>query len=55
MKTYLDSYRICVVTNALTRPRLEVFAYSHDSRGWEGADGRVLNLQEIIAVRCTAL
>ena len=55
MKAYLDSYRICVVTSALTQPRLEVFAYSNDSRRWESAEGRVLNLQEIIAVRCTAM
>lgn len=55
MKAYLDSYRICVVTSALAQPRLEVFAYSTDSRRWESAEGRVLNLQEIIAVRCTAM
>jgi hypothetical protein len=55
MKTYCDSYRICVVTNALTYPRLEVFAYSNDSRRWESTEGRVLNLQEIIAVHCTAM
>lgn len=54
MKDYRDSYRICVVTNALTRPHLEIFAYSKDSRGWESTDGRVLKLQEIIAARCTA-
>jgi hypothetical protein len=55
MKAYLASYRICVVTSALTQPRLEVFAYSNDSRRWESAEGRVLKLQEIIAVRCTAM
>jgi hypothetical protein len=55
MKTYLDSYRICVVASALTQPRLEVFAYSNDSRRWESADGRVLNLQEVIGVRCIAM
>ena len=54
MEANLDSYRICVVTSAQLQPRLEVFGYSNDSSRWESAQGRVLNLQEIIAVRCTA-
>ena len=49
-----DSYRICIVSNALKEPRLEIFAYSVDGARWESAEGRVLNLQELIAVRCTA-
>ena len=55
MKSNTDSYRICVVTSALLQPRLEVFGYSNDSRCWESAEGRVLDLQEIIAVRCTGM
>jgi hypothetical protein len=55
MKTHTASYRICVVTNALAEPSLAVFGYTPDSGKWETAEGRVLNLQEIIAVRCTAM
>ena len=54
MGEYWESYKVCVVTNALTEPCLEVFAYSPDSRQWESPERRVLNIQEIIAARCSA-
>jgi hypothetical protein len=54
MGEYRESYRVCVVTNALTEPCLEVFAYSPDSRQWESPKRRILNIQEIIAARCSA-
>jgi len=54
MRAYQESYRVCVVTNALTAPYLEVFSYSPDSRQWESPERRVLNIQEIIAARCSA-
>ena len=54
MREYQESYRVCVVTNALTAPCLEVFSYSPDSRQWESPERRVLNIQEIIAARCAA-
>ncbi|MDZ4688647.1 MAG: DUF3883 domain-containing protein [Planctomycetaceae bacterium] len=54
MKEHQSSYRVCVVSNALVSPCLDVFAHSHDSGKWENANGMVLNLEEIIAVRCSA-
>lgn len=51
---YRESYRVCVVTNSLTKPCLEVFSYSPDSRQWESPERRVLNIQEIIGARCSA-
>jgi hypothetical protein len=54
MRTYRESYRVCVVTNALTEPCLEVFSYSPDSGQWESPERRVLHMQEIIAARCAA-
>lgn len=54
MKCYQESYRVCVVTNALTKPCLDIFAYSPDSGQWESPDRRVLNIQEIISARCSA-
>jgi hypothetical protein len=56
MKDYPDTYRVCVVTDALTAPRLEVFARSPESGQWESTitRGRVLAVQEIVAARCTA-
>jgi hypothetical protein len=54
MKEHRDSYRVCVVTTALTEPRLEIFAYSPDSGQWESPTRRVLNIDEIIAASCKA-
>ena len=54
MGQYRDSYRVCVVTNALTTPSLAVFAFSPETGRWESAAGHVLAIQEIIAARCTA-
>jgi hypothetical protein len=54
MKEYRESYKVCVVTNALTKPRLEVFSYSRAMNCWESPAHRVLKIQEIIAARCSA-
>lgn len=53
MMKHQESYRVCVVTNALTTPHLDVFAFSPESKYWETSDQRVLNIQEIIAARCS--
>lgn len=55
MKQHRDSYRVCVVTNALTEPYLTIFAYTPDSGQWESQspDRRILSIKEIIAVRCS--
>ena len=52
LKQYRESYRICVVTQALTAPQLATFAYSPDSERWEDQHGRVLDFDEIVAARC---
>jgi hypothetical protein len=54
MRQHRDSYRVCVVTNALTDPSLEVFAYSRETSRWESPAGRVLAVEEIVAARCSA-
>jgi Domain of unknown function (DUF3883) len=48
------SYRLCVVTNALSGPVLDLFGYVANSDRWESANGRVLRIEERIAARCTA-
>lgn len=53
MQEHLDTYRLCVVTEALTSPRLAVFAYSKDSQQWEDWDGRVLAVHEVVSARCS--
>lgn len=56
MKAHRDTYRVCVVTDALTKPGLEVYAYNLDAGRWEStiAPDRVLDLTEIVAARCAA-
>jgi len=54
MKEHRDSYLERVVTNARTTPCLEVFACSSETGRWESAAGRVLTIQEIVAVRWSA-
>jgi hypothetical protein len=55
MQKHRDSYRVCVVTNALTKPCLTIFAYSPDSGQWEGPGQKRLNIQEIKSARCSAI
>jgi hypothetical protein len=54
MQSYRESYRLCVVTNALTTPSLEVFAYSPDSGQWENDGRTVLRVAERVGARCSA-
>jgi hypothetical protein len=54
MDQHRDSYRVCVVTIALTDPSLEVFAYSRETSRWESPAGRVPAVEKIIAAHCTA-
>ncbi|MGD0766633.1 MAG: DUF3883 domain-containing protein [Tepidisphaeraceae bacterium] len=54
MKAERASYRLCVVNEALTAPMLCIFAYSDESQRWEDQKGRTLNINEIVAARCTA-
>jgi hypothetical protein len=51
---YQDSYRICVVTNALQTPNLFVFSYTPDHHKWEDKDGRVLRIEKVIGARIFA-
>lgn len=52
MKRYKDSYRICVVTDALSRdPLLRIFAFSPESAKWEDDEGTHLMVNEIVGAR----
>lgn len=54
LKLHHETYRLCVVTHALTKPELAIFSYSQDSQSWEDQNGRVLVLTDIVAARCRA-
>lgn len=54
MKEYKDDYRICVVTNCLSKPKLKIFSFSPESGRWEDDGGKFLNIEEIISARMSA-
>jgi hypothetical protein len=51
MQEHRDSYRLCVVINALAAARLSVFEYSADAGTWTDGDRR-LDIETRIAARC---
>ena len=48
------SYRLCIVTNALTAPQLNIFSYDNDAQNWSSASGKVLQVDEILSARVAA-
>ncbi len=50
-----DFYRLCIVTGALTKPNLRVFAYSSNNGQWTSEDGATLQFERIISARVSLL
>ncbi|WP_165250553.1 DUF3883 domain-containing protein [Paludisphaera soli] len=55
MSQNAQTYRLCIVTNALDKPSLEIFSYSNEAGCWKGTSGRTLNVVESVAARCSVL
>jgi len=51
LKTDRTNYRICIVTSALTKPKLTVFYFSHDTGVWSSEDGNIIEFKEIMSAR----
>jgi len=52
MRQHETSYRICVVTEALSeKPSLKVFAFSPERNAWEDEDGNSLIIKEVVSAR----
>ena len=51
MKEYVNSYRICVVTDVLKRPFLRIFSFSPENERWEDDRGPYLKITEIVSAR----
>ena len=49
LQAHRPSYRVCVVTQALTAPVLEVFAYIKEKACWISETGKVLAFDEILS------
>lgn len=45
------SYRVCIVVETLTRPKLMIFSYSIENEAWITEKGRTLRFNEIISAR----
>jgi hypothetical protein len=54
MRKCRDSYRLCVVSNALTDPKLAVFEYSKTDELCVDQNSRRLDIEERVATRCRA-
>lgn len=44
-------YRLCIVTNALAKPKLKIFAHSYDNNQWVSEDGTVIKFEEVVSAR----
>jgi hypothetical protein len=44
-------YRLCIVINAVTKPKLKIFAHSSDKNEWASEDGTVLRFEEVKSAR----
>ncbi len=54
MRKYVDSYRICVVTNSLSKnPLLRIFSFSPENRRWEDDKECYLKIAKIVSARMT--
>ena len=53
MRKHRKTYRICVVTDALGTPNLAIFRFVRGAGGWKDKDGRLLEIVEATAARCT--
>jgi len=53
MQKWQNSYHVCVVTEALTNPRLAVFSFSPESGKWQDDRKRTLRITQIVAARCS--
>ena len=51
LKADKGNYRLCVVVETLTSPKLFIFAYSLENDEWISQNGRILRFEERISVR----
>lgn len=51
LKSDKGNYRLCVVVETLTSPKLSIFSYSIDNDEWTSENGRILKFEERISAR----
>ena len=52
MESEKDNYRLCIVTDGLSKPILNIFSYSYEKRNWINNVGDKLEIKEIVSARC---
>lgn len=52
MNQYFDSYRLCIVTDCLNDPTINIFSFSHEKKSWANEEGEELVIDQIISARC---
>ena len=48
---YKDLYKLCIVTNALIEPKLEIFSYNSEFEYWSNIENEKLIIQERMSAR----
>jgi hypothetical protein len=48
---YKDQYKLCIVTNALVEPKLEIFSYNSEFEYWSNIENEKLIIQERMSAR----
>ncbi len=51
LKANKGNYRVCVVVETLTLPKLIIFSYSIDNDDWTSENGRILKFEERVSAR----
>ncbi len=54
LKANKKFYRLCIVTDALIKPKLKIFTYSNEYKEWTSEDGTILKFEEVISARIYA-
>lgn len=52
MQLHKSSYRLAIVSTALTEPILYLFSFSQEKNEWVDDEGNVLEIENIISARC---
>jgi len=55
MSQHARNYRLCIVTNALSKPSLEIFSFSDEASCWKSTTGRTLQIAELTGARCSVV
>jgi len=48
---FKDKYKLCIVTNALIKPKLEIFSYDYESDNWINSENEKLIIEPRISAR----